>query len=373
MLLINDKQITVNEIRGYRGDSEVHNRLKKAVETIDRVGFPLTIKYPPGVMRVNAKSGLKEGKGLLVFKKHNIFNTPQGSFTLRWAEGVSTTAGGVANYGDPNYRFDRFKILSEGDIEEAIFLIGISGLVDRGRLVVEDVDHEARIVADRRASEADINYLIYSDHSPLNTEKVIAMAYGWGISNIETLRGSVSAMRNALYDRVAKMEKEHNEQFGFKAFIDAAMSDEIPEFITCMGLITRAEAARKLAWDARAFSWILKGGTKKDDITLLTIAPSDSTRRKEKLAQYLAGDQKKKALLEAEEKKAETFATKNKEDDKTAEDVVFERFAALTDEQWEDLPKEDFSTARKMAKVKPNTPANVAMNMCKRYFREVKA
>lgn len=342
--------------------------LLEAYKKIQRIGFPITLRYAPGIWKVNPKSGMKEGKRMIMLQRVEEVKTKDGSVMVRWVDG-NPIIDGERNYGNPNYIFRKSRILSEEDIEEALFLIGVSPIVKRGNIiVVEDVATEAKVIAERRAKSVDVDYLIYSKKSPLTEDRIISLAYAWGVGNITSMRGSIDAIKNALYSQVTHKETvEHDPQFGYDAFIEAALADETPEFMECMALITKAEVSGALAWDKRNYAWIIKGEKKDDDVQLMTIVPTQSSKRKELLARELVGNAKKKALLSNEESKGDD------DDDKfvmKSEEEMKEIWSKYTKKQWAKVSEEEFNAAKQMVGIEDEISDGIAIAQMLKYFSE---
>jgi hypothetical protein len=294
-----------------------------------------------------------------MLKRYESIGTSEGTVEVRWADTNTVSATGEQNYGNPNYIFRKLRILNETDIEEALFLMGFCSMVKAGRIVVEDKVAEARTIADRRAKDADINFLIYGTSSELTEDRLIKLAYAWGVGGMEAMRGDINAIKNALYDIVLLKEKEKDPQFGFDAFIEACQSDDTPEFLDCMAIVRKAEDTKVIKWNARDFSWSVRGGVKEEDVLLLQINPAYSTKRREMLAQAIMSDARKKAMLDVD-KPLTPGANKT---------GAYENYS-LND--WKHAAPEDYAAAKKLAGITDKTPDGIAMGRLVKFFAKEK-
>jgi len=143
MLYINDEKIDLQGILAYRGNDPLMNVLKAKVIEIKEYPRDIRFKYRPGVIRLNKKENLPEGKKTII-SWDELVPTDRG--TERWtvATGRVKLPNGTYRYQNKSTLFLRdLRLDRERDLDKILFLLIASNRIRSGLIILENKEKEA--------------------------------------------------------------------------------------------------------------------------------------------------------------------------------------------------------------------------------------
>jgi len=150
-----------------------------------------------------------------------------------------------------------WKFNKKKDADLIFFFSEISSFRERGRVVLEDRQADARKQIDKEAGELDVKYMILSEHSPLSVEQTGSedtlrmVASAWGVADIDNL--SIEEVKVQLLSRVqaANAQKDVTKR-GFKEFLAEVNSREK---LVVRANVQKAVDTGVITYDDPTFTW----------------------------------------------------------------------------------------------------------------------
>lgn len=293
MIVINNKQYTIPQLRDYRGQDKLLIKIKQKIASIkanffdkDTEGLDeviIVFRFRKGIRKLNKGTGTKEGKKMVSIPMVNTTKTEDGSVTVRWCETVIEKGQGVQEFIPKRKKFDGKWFMSINDIDFIVFFTMFCSEYTSGLIVMEDLDGEAVKKAKDRGALSGLGFMLYNEMSPMKEDQIRDMAQGWGILGV--FRKSLDRVKNELHDAVEKAEAKHNKEFGLEAFGKAAKK-ELPK-LEVRSAITRAQDLKVLVFDEDKFCWNLINTEDGTMYTLLKLPATELARKEEGLASNL--------------------------------------------------------------------------------------
>ena len=297
-LFINDKQVTIDEIRAFNlngPEDKVMSMFKQNLSYLIRrfeksegsTGF-ITLKWSPGVRKYNKTSKRTEGKKAVWDTFMSTMNTPQGTKIIRYCEQAIPLPGGGYKYLPRGNWFKSAEIYGENDVEYLLFKITFANTLrmemEEGEIIhpnapitVEDINLEQRRIATDRTESSELHAYIYSALSPLkdSPDTIRSLAAAWGVNKADVK--PLHQVKNSLYDKVLTAEKSNNPRYNIKAFIGAVQEDN--EFFEKLVLIQKALDFKVLYFDGHGKRWCYIDH-ETHDIDEIVIIPGTMMRQK---------------------------------------------------------------------------------------------
>ena len=174
------------------------SKFPKEVERVEKYfhnKFPVKVVYPPEriVKSRLPHNRLPDKPNSMSFNLKAVVKTNVGTEVWRYAEEIIIDAKGNKIYTPKKFRFNGSHYLDRGDIDLIYFLLFKSeyckGGMNQGKMVkfmFEDLVTEAEKKAERKAMEAKIGNLIYSNEYGMDETKLRLVAKAYFIKNVDT-------------------------------------------------------------------------------------------------------------------------------------------------------------------------------------------
>jgi hypothetical protein len=282
MLFINEEKISVDDIREYRGKDTLMKELMAGLKTVEQYleAGHITFKYKPGLIKVNAKSGMKEGKGGIYVQFVTSIPTDSGAKMVVYAEHVEKVNNN--NKYKPRGEWVRKRItFNRTEIEKALFYLVCSAPVRLSKsLIVEDMESEAAKKIEGYTKYSALRYYIFGEDSPLATNRVKLAELGsiFGVAKADELK--LNMLKNSLYEAVLASESRN---MGEKEFLRNI--EEATLLMKCMGAVQRAVDRGVIEY--KDYQWQIKGSNGKP---LCRVHPSENENPRKKLATMMITD-----------------------------------------------------------------------------------
>lgn len=204
------------EVNWKHGRSDIDMQVKKEMEKIQAKYFsPNTL----GKVTLIYPKGRPEGdfRTFGVLKKFPIeLTSPDGVW--RYSKSRPRIKNGQREYDD-HHRFVTWKTFyTEKDIEFVWFLEYKSSAVRSGRIVIENLEEEAKKQIEVMSSDADIKYMIMGKTSPIAKDKTLIKQAAdiFGVKDVE--RRSIDEVRLDLYNTILDGQKRKDRFINFEKF-----------------------------------------------------------------------------------------------------------------------------------------------------------
>lgn len=189
MFYINDEK--VNLATAAKSDNliakQIAEEIVKLQATISKK--PMRIKWREGIMTLNRKSRLKEGKKMVFTPFATNVNNEQGTNRVVFCEQAQVGKFGEIKYFPKGEAFKGTRVLGINDLELAVYYKLFCPYVKSRTLIIEDREAEARERTEARQKIASYYFYLYNEASPLanDTERQVTIAKAFGIQNADTL------------------------------------------------------------------------------------------------------------------------------------------------------------------------------------------
>ena len=309
MIFINDKQVSLSEIRAHRANDKVMNMLRRNLDYIEkRMRAPnedytqsISLIWTSGKRKFNNSSGFKEGKKMVGILLNHTINTPQGTKNVRWCESAQVGQGGVMKYSPPRNKFKKVQIFTYDRVEELLWLITFSPKIrlemDDGEIfnpnapiTVENIGLDQRRISVDRKRKGTLNAYINSDLSPLSEEMLRTLAAAWGVTKATDTSVAIEQIRNQFEDKVMMAENKRDPRYNIDAFMEAVKENN--QFIQTQVMINRALDHKLIEWDVRGLRWIYIDDANHDITEICRVPVSERSRKRDYLADYLIRNRK---------------------------------------------------------------------------------
>ena len=191
------------------------------------------------------------------------------------------------------WRFDKVR-----DSEQIFFFHQISPFLERGNIVYEDKERDARRTLERETSDLDVRWMITGAKSPISVEQTGSenalrmLAAAWGVEDAHTGKRSISDIKLALLSAVQHSHKNYPAtQRGYKEFLADVENQELT---SSMANVQRAVDENVITYDKTTFSWRFVVS----NTPLATIPARDAGNPKAALNKFLSLNQNAAKILE---------------------------------------------------------------------------
>jgi hypothetical protein len=282
MLFINEEKISIDDIREYRGKDPLMRELVAKLKVVEQhlEAGHITFKYRPGLIKVNAKSGMKEGKGGIYVQFTTSIPTESGAKMVVYAEHMEKVNNN--NKYRPRGEWVRKHItFNRTQIEKALYYLACSIPVRLSKaLIIEDKENEASEKIAGYTKYAALRFYIFSEESPLakNRVKMVELGNIFGVAKADELKPNM--LKKELYEAVLASESRN---MGEKEFLKNI--EEASLLMKCVGAVQRAVDRGVIEY--KDYQWRIKGSGGK---SLCKIHPSENENPRRKLATMMITD-----------------------------------------------------------------------------------
>lgn len=210
MFYINEEKLVLSQAA--KSDSliaqSIAAKLAEFQKTLEKK--PLRLKWRDGVMKVNKKSRLKEGKRGVFVPFTAMQNNSQGTNTVTYCESAIKHQN-TTRYEPKGEWFKGTKILGINDIELAIYYSLFCPYVKSGLIVIENRDAEASERAKAHKKMAQYSWHLYHESSPLyeDVERLTEIAKAFGVPNTSGM--ALDTLKEAINNAVTVREASHQD------------------------------------------------------------------------------------------------------------------------------------------------------------------
>jgi hypothetical protein len=247
----------------------------KDVEEFFHGKFPVKVVYPPEriIKSRLPHNRLPDQPNSISFDYRATVKTDKGLEVWRYAENIIVDNKGQKKYVPKKFLFDGTRYLKRNDIELIFFLlrksefcVGGDNFQGDAKFMFEDKYSEAERRAEKKKIEVRVDKMLYDDDSPLDEEKLRAIAGAYQVVNVETY--SLSQVRNTLRDRIFSTPKGPQEFF-------LMVGDD--EQIQARNSITKAMKMGVLKCDLEKGTWYWQSAGEDGAMTSVCKVPPTKT------------------------------------------------------------------------------------------------
>jgi hypothetical protein len=225
--------------------------------------------------------------------------TPNGVEEWVYSRSVATVKDGVVNSNDPYFQVTRGEVTFRTDEDpDFIYFLLHHRAIKSGRLRIDDPEADQRQRADAMRLESRFKDMIYSENSPLydDLDKLKVIARKWGVGGVDDK--SEPALRNALFDAV--QNGENKKKKGQSAHgIDEFLNDfNMGEGVKVGAAIQQAIDKEILSFNRQTNEWMLIVDKDQMPLSLMMVQPTDVSKARVKLSEYLIRNKHDFAVLE---------------------------------------------------------------------------
>lgn len=303
MIYINNEFIQYNEIINYTGSEDVIIQIRDKYKELqhDRAfqnGEEVKVfKFKEGTFKSVPPLGFKEGKKAIWIPFTTIAKSNTGSKILTVCQSAIPTDTGM-RYEPRGAWFKKKWSLGPADTELIIFMELFCPLVKAGTIVLEDLDKEARVVAEERGRATSLNYYLYNKMSPIfdskETLQIIAQAFG--VPNVGKIK-DINRLKNAIFNAVEAAEYD-NSIMGVDKFVEMAKGSKLPVSLKMRALVQDGIDKNIIYFDDEDFRW--KFSTthpSRPPKEIMMISPSEADSSVDILVKHLQGNEKDYELI----------------------------------------------------------------------------
>lgn len=291
MFYINEEKLVLS--KAAKSDSliaqSIAAKLAELQKTLEKK--PMRLKWREGIMKVNRKSKLKEGKRGVFVPFTATKNNSQGTNVVTYCE--SAIKHQNANRYEPKGEwFKGSRVLGINDIELAIYYSLFCPYVKSGLIVIENRDAEATERANARKRMAQYSWHLYHESSPLYEDiaKLTEIARAFGVPNTEGME--LDTLKEAIHNAVTVREASHQD--GIQLFERYIKGED--RLMKPKSDIQSAIDAGELRLDFQSAAWRTKTGI------FLQLKPTevfDSETAKEVVARYINDNAEAYSIINA--------------------------------------------------------------------------
>lgn len=284
MFYINDEK--VNLATAANSENLIAKQIAEEITklSVSLAKKPMRIKWRDGIMTLNRKSRLKEGKKM-VFTPFSVqVNNEQGTNRVTYCDQAQVGQFGTIKYSPKGEAFKGTAVLGLDKIELAVYYKLFCPYVKSRTLVIEDREAEARERTEARAKVSSYYFYLYNEASPLSsdTDKLILIAKAFGIQGAEPME--LHTLKDEIFKAVELRESINKDGIiTLQRFIDG--DDKL---MKPLADIQTLFDDGQIYLDRNEHSWKLKAGA-----MFFQLNPTeafDLAVSKKKLAMYLLSD-----------------------------------------------------------------------------------
>lgn len=293
MFYINDEK--VNLATAAKSDNLIAKQIAEQIEklSVTLARKPMRIKWRDGVMTLNRKSRLKEGKKM-VFTPFTVqVNNEQGTNRVTYCDQAQVGQFGAIKYFPKGEAFKGTLVLGLDKVELAVYYKLFCPYVKSRLLVIEDREAEARERAEARAKVSSYYFYLYNEASPLSNDadKLVLIAKAFGIQGADSMEPET--LKDEIFKAVELRESLNKDGIStLQRFIDG--DDKI---MKPLADIQTLFDDGQITLDRNEHSWKLKDGSR-----FFQLSPTeafDLAVSKKKLAMYLLSDEAAYSVINA--------------------------------------------------------------------------
>jgi len=284
MFFINDEKLDLQ--KAANSDNLI---AKQIAEEISRLQIslakkPMRIKWRDGIMTLNRKSRLKEGKKMAFSPFTVQVNNAQGTNKVTYCDQALKGDFGTIKYTPKGHAFRGTMVLGINDLELAVYYKLFSPFVKSRTIVIEDREAEARERTEARQKIASYHFYLYNEASPLydDEDKLGQIAKAFGVQNTTTM--SLDVLKDEIFRAVELRESLNKDGIiTLQRFIDGG-----DQLLKPLADIQTLFDDGQLVLDRNKYSWTFKDGS-----SFFQLNPTeafDLAVAKNKLAMYITSD-----------------------------------------------------------------------------------
>lgn len=285
MFYINDEK--VNLATAATSDNLIAKQIAEEIAKLSVIlaKKPMRIKWRDGIMTLNRKSRLKEGKKM-VFTPFSVqVNNEQGTNRVVYCDQAQVGQFGTIKYSPKGEAFKGTAVLGIDKIELAVYYKLFCPYVKSRTLIIEDREAEARERTEARAKVSSYYFYLYNEASPLSsdTDKLILIAKAFGIQGAEGMEPHT--LKDEIFKAVELRESINKDGIiTLQRFIDG--DDQLMKPLSDIQTLFDDG---QLTLDRNEYAWKLKNGSK--FFQLNPTEAFDLAVSKKKLAMFLLSNQ----------------------------------------------------------------------------------
>jgi hypothetical protein len=293
-IFLNEKdKLDINELRDYNGKDEVKQILSANYQDIQNrffsKGLPVVFLHP------GIKKGEKIKQGIKAISQESLpwkltIKTKMGDVAVRYCEVAEPQQFGGFKFFPSHIDFIQPKwTYFEQDIDKILVLM-LTGHYKQGTISIVDTSADETKKAEGRGKSAIVAFHIFSEGGDLfgNEKKLDQFCLSWGIS----IKGKFpDQKKNALADAIEVAEKNHDWNYGYKAFGEA-LKDNDPYF-EIRASVQDALDKQLIHFDAKKYQVQYKNGE-----VLAKIPVDQAGQWKKVLFEFLAKNPDKLSVVE---------------------------------------------------------------------------
>lgn len=189
-------------------------------------------------------------------------------------------------------------MLNKSEAELIFFLSELSPLVKKGRIVLEDKEFEARTQISKKVGALDVEWYVYSEHSPLSVEStggeetLRTIASAWGVPGVEAL--GISEVKVNLVKYIQRSEA--NRASTGRGYAEFVSETRVDEYIKLRSIVQRAIDRGAVYLDNGDNTWRFGANQQ----IIMTVAPRDFSQKETALYNYMRANEGIKNILYTE-------------------------------------------------------------------------
>ena len=188
-------------------------KIKEGMDFLEKMGLPVTFKFPDYLVRTDP-----DNQGKMVYPMPFTLQLVDyvDGVEWRWCKTFSYDKDRNIEYKPTSLEVERITQFGKDELEIAFFMYFISSrCLDGGNVntikdkwfMLEDINKEARIFADKQRKQADLSFYIYSDKSPLKANELIKLSKALFIPTVDK---NLDIVRNNMYNNINGNEAKLN-------------------------------------------------------------------------------------------------------------------------------------------------------------------
>ena len=188
-------------------------KVKDGIAMLKKMKMPITFKFTPNLVKSDPDNpGKLKYPMPFTLQLVDYVNNSE----WRWCRSFSYDRDRNIEYKPTSIEVERVMSFNEDELEMAFFMYFISGHCLEGQnptpykdkwYMLEDIDKEARIEAEKNKKIADLSFFIYSDKSPLKKDDIIKISKAMFIP---TIGENMDVIKNVLYRNIKDNDERLN-------------------------------------------------------------------------------------------------------------------------------------------------------------------
>lgn len=293
MLYIDDKKLTISEIRDYQGRDKFYLALQQTLLDIydnpppgGKLRFSYGARYitQTNGQRGRQKTTIREKKRGIRLPLTYTVSTSEGSQAFTYCKTAIKKSDGTLTFSPRKMEFNGSMSLDyNSDADLILFMIHAVPDFKSGGIIMENPAKKAKeFTAEQKAAGA-LAFYLYNDDSLLadDEKRITDIARAWGITVDNDT--PLDIVKKSLYEAVQLAEKQKNKARDIKAFV-SAVKEELPHMEQLV-TIQKAIDAKYLMYNIENSQYVLKVNDR--ERKLVVIPPGKKTEKETILAEWL--------------------------------------------------------------------------------------